>query len=78
MTADDILGAGPSGGEKQREAEEFLSEFLRDGRKRATKVIREAKKRNIKPSIVHKAAKAIGVVKDREGYQGKSYWELPS
>jgi hypothetical protein len=87
ISRDDVLAAsGSSGGIGERvesdavRARRLLLELLEDGDERpASGVLREMKeKHGLADRKVRTAASAIGVVKRKVGYQGLTYWRLPT
>jgi KaiC/GvpD/RAD55 family RecA-like ATPase len=84
MTANEALAAlGAGAGDSKQygaldEAKECLKSILGDGPMLASRVEAIAKEAGHSKQTVRRAREALGILVDKEGYQGPSRWSLPS
>ncbi|MEY9525606.1 hypothetical protein ABIF70_006747 [Bradyrhizobium japonicum] len=77
-TADEALGASINNeGGAIQEAEEFLRIELASGDVAANRIMQLASGAGISPTTLRRAAKKIGIIKSKGGYQGGWAWRLP-
>ena len=81
ITANEAMAADNNGARdhEQREAMEFLTNLLADGRQPAKEVQEAAKGQLITPITLRRARERVGVLIEREGFgkDGVSYWSPP-
>lgn len=58
-------------------ARSFLREQLQYGRKGARELHNAAEEQGIKKDTLWDAKQDLGIIDEREGYQGKSFWRMP-
>jgi putative DNA primase/helicase len=81
ITANEALASAfsdPGRRDARADAEDFLLDVLADGPKVAKEVERIAKDTGHSQSTIRRAKKALGIIADKEGYQGVWRWSLPS
>ena len=84
MTANEALvalgaGAGDSNGySAMNEAKDFLLDILADGPMLASQVEASAKVAGHSKQTIRRAREELGILVDKEGYQGPSIWSTPS
>jgi len=77
LQKEDVLQPSSEGGSAPGEAEAFLGDAVKDSRRLAGELVREAAGCGITRRTLQRAARQLGVVPERAGFGGKVYWSLP-
>jgi len=78
LDIEEIISPRASEGQSMTtEATQFLKEQLKDGPKRARALYESAERAGIKSGILWRAKERLGILDDKQGFQGPSFWFLP-
>jgi hypothetical protein len=75
ITAEEALGGGNANGAS--EAQDFIRDFLKDGRQLRTDIDAAGVERGFSKDQIRRAGDKLHVKIDREGFPSKSWWSLP-
>jgi putative DNA primase/helicase len=81
MTANEALAAANEAaktrGDAMREAKQFLRDLLEEGPVAAADAAEKAAAEGINSKTLNRARKTLGVIAEKDGFQGPWKWRLP-